>query len=109
MVWPTRLARLTFLAIILMIAVAWGPAKSGHYDRTTNTHAPSNTHDDGVWQSARQITTPSGTSFRIGKQDLRTVTIARPHALTAVFSRLTDQFGDLTRDRSPQHSIPLLI
>jgi hypothetical protein len=118
MVRPTRLARLNVLAIILTIAAAFGPAKAGHYNRirfahenqhTSKTHAPPNTHDDGIWQSARQITTTSGTSFRVGKHDLRSVTIARTRALTAVYGRLTDELDNPTRDRSPQHSIPLLI
>jgi hypothetical protein len=73
------------------------------------THAPSSPHDDGVWQSARQLATTNGVSFRIGKHDLRTATIAPPRTLTAVRSELTDGFGSDTRDRSPQHSIPLLI
>jgi hypothetical protein len=76
--------------------------------RTMTAHAPG-MHDDGIWQSARQITTTSGTRFRIGKHDLRTATTARPRTLTAVYSELTGELGNLTRDRSPQHSIPLLI
>jgi len=77
-------------------------------DAPSRTNAPS-THDDGVWQAARQITTTSGTSFRFGKHNLQIATIARPRTLTAVCSRLTDESGNPTRDRSPRHSIPLLI
>jgi hypothetical protein len=108
---PSRLARF-FLASLLVLVT---PYVVSGFSRTvpdvesglSRTNAP-NTHDDGVWQSARQITTTSGTSFRIGKHDLRTATIVRPRTLTAVCSRLTDEFGNPAGDRSPQHSIPLL-
>jgi hypothetical protein len=128
MAWTIRLARLAFLAVVLSVAVGLGPTshlrqgygsqEAGHYDRQvagresqqpSKTQAPTNTHDDGVWQSARSITTTSGTSFQIGKHELRAVTIAPRRTLAAVCTRLIDEFGGTSRDRSPQHSIPLLI
>jgi hypothetical protein len=99
--------------LVFMLAFAYAASMSGVATdfRLTGaaTHAPSNQHDDAIWQSARQITTTTGVSFRIGKHDLCTGTIVPPPTLTAVRSQLTNEFGSNTRDRSPQHSIPLLI
>ena len=74
---------------------------------TSRTHTPA--HDDGVWQSARQITTTSGASFQIGKHELRAVTIAPRRTLAAGRTQIVGESGGTSRDRSPQHSIPLLI
>jgi hypothetical protein len=109
----SRFPRLVFLASLLVLVTSSYRVSDflttvASADVVSRTNAP-NAHDDGVWQSARQVTTTSGASFRIGKHDLRTMTIARPRTLTAVDRQLTDELGNPTRDRSPRHSIPLLI
>jgi hypothetical protein len=104
-------SRFAQLLIFLVAVVAVTYVVSG-FSRTmtdvvsgfSRTHTPS--HDDGVWQAVRQVTTTTGTSFEIARHDLRT---APPRTLVAARTQRIGEFGGTSRDRSPQHSIPLLI
>src|SRR5262245_22992588 len=75
----------------------------------TQTHAPSNSGDGSVWQTASQIITSNESSGQISKSHLRVATFAHDQAPTLAESRRVRECLDASRDRSPQHSIPLLI
>jgi hypothetical protein len=129
----TRLIRLAFLIGLLSIASALGPAKAGHYDRAsvlgpakaghydrmtvrhtsdrqgTQTHAPSNTPSDGVWEAATRAAITSGSSFRIRTEHVRVASFACHAALVTVPAARARNLADVVHDRSPQHSVPLLI
>jgi hypothetical protein len=75
----------------------------------TSTTSPSNTQDDGVWEAATHAATTSGSSFRIRTRHIPLASYAHSAAVvTAGNARISDR-PDVVRDRSPQHSLPLLI
>jgi hypothetical protein len=76
--------------------------------RPTETHAPHRS-DDSTWQSASRIATTNGSSFQFGKHHIRTATLARHRVAALTGGERVRELGDASRDRSPLHSIPLLI
>ena len=76
--------------------------------RPTQTHAPHRS-DDSTWQSAARIATTNGSSFQFGKHQIRTATLAHHRLAALTEGERVRELGDASRDRSPLHSIPLLI
>src|SRR5712672_2334043 len=76
--------------------------------RPTETHAPHRS-DDSTWQSASRIATTNGSSFQSGKHHIRTATLAHHRVAALTEGERVRELGDASRDRSPLHSIPLLI
>jgi hypothetical protein len=113
------LLRLVFLLAVYTIVAAHGPA--GHDDRTTaghydgiphsgqQTHAPSQPDGDAVWQSATRNATTNGSSSQFGKHHARIATLSQHRVRALAGSERARELCDAARDRSPLHSIPLLI
>ena len=76
--------------------------------RPTETHAP-HRNDDSTWQSASRIATTNGSNFQFGKHHIRTATLAHHRVAALTEGERVRELGDASRDRSPLHSIPLLI
>lgn len=76
------------------------------FSRTTSS---SHTPDDGVWEAATHVATTSGSSFRVRTQHTPLASYAHSAALLTVGNAPTSDLPDVVRDRSPQHSLPLLI
>jgi len=87
-------------------------AEAGRHDINTSqdqrTGAPDKT-DDAVWQSASQNVTTNGPRLQSDKHHARAATLLhhRIDALTA--DERARGLVNASRDRSPRHSIPLLI
>ncbi|HEX7796531.1 MAG TPA: hypothetical protein VF456_19350 [Vicinamibacterales bacterium] len=75
----------------------------------SRTSIPSNTPDDGVWQTATHVATTSGSSFRVRTQHIPLASYAHSSAVLIVGNARICEFPNVVRDRSPQHSLPLLI
>jgi hypothetical protein len=75
----------------------------------SRTSTPSNAPDDGVWEAATRVATISGSSFRIRTEYVRVASFAYGGAPATVRTVRTRDFPNLVHDRSPLHSVPLLI
>jgi hypothetical protein len=75
----------------------------------SRTSTPSNTPDDGVWEAATHVATTSGSSFRVRTQHIPLASHAHSNATLAVGNAHIRYLHDVVRDRSPRHSLPLLI
>jgi hypothetical protein len=108
---PSRLAFL--LAICGIIALAYvvsGGSRIVKYCEhiPTQTHAPARS-DDSAWQTASCIDTTNGSSAQFGKHHARATPsriFERPRR--RALSASANSFNT-SHDRSPLHSIPLLI
>jgi hypothetical protein len=75
----------------------------------SRTSSPSHTPDDGIWEAATHAATTSGSSFRVRTQQIPVASFAHSAAVLTVGDARTSNLRDVVRDRSPQHSLPLLI
>jgi hypothetical protein len=75
----------------------------------SRTSSPSHTPDDAVWEAATHVATTSGSSFRVRTQHIPLASFAHSVAVLPVGNAHTSDLADVVRDRSPQHSLPLLI
>jgi hypothetical protein len=75
----------------------------------SRTSTPSNTPDDGVWEAATRVATTDGSSFRIRTEYVRVASFAYDGAPVTVRTVRTRDLPNVVHDRSPQHSVPLLI
>jgi hypothetical protein len=74
----------------------------------SRTSPPSNTPDDGVWEAATHVATTAGSSFRI-RTHICVASLAHSGSVLTGWNAHTSSLRDVVRDRSPQHSLPLLI
>lgn len=75
----------------------------------SRTSTPSHPSDDGVWEAATHLATTSGSSFRVRTQHIPLASFAHSAAVLTVGNAHTGDLRDAVRDRSPKHSLPLLI
>ena len=76
---------------------------------STQTHAPTNTPDDGVWEAATRAATTSGSGSRTRTQNVRATLFGYDGAPVTVRAACPRSLPDIVHDCSPQHSLPLLI
>src|SRR5215475_10965460 len=76
---------------------------------STQTHAPSNTPDDGVWEAATRAATTSGSGSRIRTQDVRAASFGYDGAPVTGRVACARSLPDIVHDCSRQQSLPLLI
>jgi hypothetical protein len=121
-----RLRQLVFLLVVLTIVVVHGPAhqpprlrpsakanaEAGRHNIDTSqdqrTGAPDRT-DDAVWQSASQNVTTNGPRLQSDKHHARAATLLHHRMDALAADERARELGNASRDRSPRHSIPLLI
>jgi hypothetical protein len=83
-----RFPYLAFLALLAAVVTSLcvmsgnGRTASRAERQLTQTHAPSNTDDDSVWQTASQIITSNESSIQISKSHARVATFAHDQAAT---------------------------
>jgi len=81
--------------------------RTGHL--ATETHAPA-APDNSVWQPAAQaVITTNDSASQIRQEHVRPGSFVPADALARTARLSAHEHLDASRDRSPQHSIPLLI
>jgi hypothetical protein len=109
-----RFAALFLVSVVGCIAMSyvlpgfsWTSARTGYL--ATETHAPA-APDDSVWQPAAQaVIATNDSASEIRKEQVRGGSFVPADALSPTASLRSHEHLDAARDRSPQHSIPLLI
>jgi hypothetical protein len=75
----------------------------------SRTSSPSNAPDDGAWEAATHVATTSGSSFRVRTQHIPLASHAHSSGVLTVGNARNSDLPNVVRDRSPRHSLPLLI
>ena len=75
----------------------------------SRTSSSSNAPHDGAWEAATHVATTSESSFRVRTQQAPLAAYAHSNVVPTVGNARISDLLDVVRDRSPQHSLPLLI